>query len=105
MQAIAPKDNIEDNKVVSADPLKLARDKYYANNKYILRTKQKEYYDKIKETDDFKQRKKAYNQLYRDQHKTNKPKTPSGGRPRKYIFDIPEKTLADIIVEFPIIRE
>ena len=41
MQTIAPKDNIEDNKVVSTDPLKLARDKYYANNKYILRTKQK----------------------------------------------------------------
>ena len=38
MQAIAPKDNIE---VVSTDPLKLARDKYYASNKYILRTKQK----------------------------------------------------------------
>ena len=40
MQTIAPKDNIDDHKAVSTDPLKLARDKYYASNKYVLRTKQ-----------------------------------------------------------------
>ena len=102
MQTIAPKDQIDDVKI---DPAKLARDKYYARNKCVLRQKQKEYYDTIKETDDFKQRKKAYNKLYRDQHKTDKPKTTSGGRPRTYIFDVPQSTLADIIVKFPIVPE
>ena len=102
MPAIAPKYNIDDEKV---HPLKLARDKYYANNRHVLREKQKEYYDKIKETEDFRQRKRAYNKLYRDQHKTDTPKTTSGGRPRTYVFDVPEKTLADIIVKFPIVQE
>ena len=37
MQTITPKDNID----VTTDPLKLARDKYYANNRHTLREKQK----------------------------------------------------------------
>ena len=101
MQTIAPKDNLE---IAPVDPRKLARDKYYANNRHTLREKQKEYYNQVKDTDDFKQRKKAYNKLYRDQHKTDKPKTTSGGRPRTYTFDIPEKTLADILVKYPIVQ-
>ena len=45
MQTITPKDNIDD---VKTDPLKPARDKYYANNRHILREKQKNITTKLK---------------------------------------------------------
>ena len=40
---------------------KKAYAKYYTNNKPELREKQKQYYDEIKDTEDFKLRKKEYN--------------------------------------------
>ena len=65
--------------------LKRATDAYYAKNKVMCRQKQKDFYDKIKDTEDFKQRKQLYNKLYTDKQKTDKPKKPAG-RPRKYIL-------------------
>ena len=47
--------------------------KYYINNKTELRDKQKEHYDKIKETEDFKLRKQEYNRSYKERQAAANP--------------------------------
>jgi len=71
--------------------------KYYINNKVELLEKQREHYDKIKNTEDFKLRKKEYNRLYKERQailNPDKPKRPSG-RPRTVIIPNPDKDDTD----------
>ena len=94
----------------STDAMKRAKQEYYNKNKEMFRQKQKELYDRIKDTHDFKQRKQLYNQLYLNKQKTDTPKKPTG-RPRKYIISTVEPNpnpeervtvLSDTLKQFPI---
>ena len=83
METITPNDVMKTN---VGDAKKRARDKYYATHKLERREQQRDTYIKMKDTEDFKERKREYNRLYREKHKTEGPKKPSG-RPRTVIIN------------------
>ena len=74
-----------------------------------------------KDTDEYKQRKKLYNQLYVEKQRAKIPQRPTG-RPRKYILqtielepletdisessasDTSESTLSEILKQFPVLE-
>ena len=90
-------DIIETTKPRYTPAQKKAYAKYYTNNKTELRERQKEHYDKIKTTEDFKLRKKEYNRLYKEREailNPDKPKRPSG-RPRTIIIPKPSTSDTD----------
>ena len=83
-------DNIEQiKKPRYTEAQKRSYSKYYTNNKKELRDKQKEYYDTIKDTEEFKLRRKEYNRSFKERKalaNPDKPKRP-GGRPRTLIIN------------------
>ena len=117
-------DIIETTKPRYTPAQKKAYAKYYTNNKTELRERQKEHYDKIKTTEDFKLREKEYNRLYKERQiaaNPDKQKKPPG-RPRTVIIPNPDKddsdyttsdssasdtsesTLSKILKQFPVLE-
>ena len=120
MQVIVSNDNAP--KFPYTDAHKKASHTYYEKHKEEVKNKHKEHYDRIKDTDDYKQRKQLYNQLYLEKQRANIPKRPTG-RPRKYILqtieteplesdntsessasDTTESSLSKILKQFPVIE-
>ena len=92
MQNIIQDENIKTPP--STDARKRAMKKYYLTHKEQILAQHKEFYDNIKNTDDFKQRKQLYNRSFKERQQEIKPKKPVG-RPRTYILNIQQETETD----------
>ena len=72
MQNIIQDENIKTPP--STDARKRAMKKYYLTHKEQILAQHKEFYDNIKNTDDFKQRKQLYNRSFKERQQEIKPK-------------------------------
>ena len=119
MQVIVSNDNAP--KFPHTDAHKKASHTYYEKHKEEVKNRHKESYERIKDTDEYKQRKKLYNQNYVEKQRATIPQRPAG-RPRKYILqtieldpletdisdssasDTSESTLSKILKQFPVLE-